>query len=59
MLVRQKSPSGCTRRIQQSNDFTDLDTLEAILWFIGAGDLRTAPRAAGTPLTMNKGEKLA
>ena len=48
MLVRQNSRFGRTGRIRQSNDFTDLCTLEARLmvhWEVG--DLRTAPIGAG------------
>jgi hypothetical protein len=57
MLVRQNSPSARTSPIRQSNDFTDLGTLEANLWFIGVGDLRVAPIGAGTRLAMQKGQK--
>src|SRR5262245_21330979 len=57
MLVRQNSPSARTNCVRQSNDFTDLGTLEANSWFIGSS-LRAAPIAAGTPLAMTKRKRL-
>jgi len=57
MLVRQNNPSARTNCVRQSNDFTDLGTLEANSWFIG-NRLRAAPMAVGTALTMTERKRL-
>jgi hypothetical protein len=59
MLLRQDSPSARTDCVRQSNDFTDLGTLEANLWFIGRRpDLRAFPIGVGWRLATARAKSL-